>query len=212
MARPVTICEEAVLQAARDVFLARGIRATTAEVAQAAGISEGSIFKRYKSKAELFEAALASLVELEPPFIAGLGAKAGAGDIRGNLVQLGLDLFAYFSRVVPAYMLAWSNPGPEGLPTCLSGPCPMPIRLLAAIQQYFQAEIELGRLAPRSAEVLARLYVGAIHNYVVFQHFFSQKALPERDFLEGLVLVLSEGMLPANHATPAPSGHRKASK
>ena len=58
MARPTVIRNEAILQAARDVFLERGILATSAEVAQRAGVSEGSLFKRFKTKADLFRAAM----------------------------------------------------------------------------------------------------------------------------------------------------------
>jgi len=47
MARPPVITEERILDAARGVFLKKGIRATTAEVAKRAGIAEGSIFNRF---------------------------------------------------------------------------------------------------------------------------------------------------------------------
>ncbi|MBK6513564.1 MAG: TetR family transcriptional regulator [Polyangiaceae bacterium] len=40
MARPTVIRNEAILEAARDVFLERGILGTSAEVAQRAGVSE----------------------------------------------------------------------------------------------------------------------------------------------------------------------------
>ena len=54
MARPATIKDEEILRAAARCFSARGISATTAEVAERARISEGTIFHRFKSKAELF--------------------------------------------------------------------------------------------------------------------------------------------------------------
>lgn len=50
MARPVAIHDPTILDAAREVFLLRGAAATTAEVARRAGVSEGSIFKRYRTK------------------------------------------------------------------------------------------------------------------------------------------------------------------
>ena len=52
MARPTVIRDEQILDAARIVFLERGVLATTAEVAQRAQVSEGSLFKRFKTKAE----------------------------------------------------------------------------------------------------------------------------------------------------------------
>ena len=58
MARPTSIKDETIVAAAREVFLERGIQATTAEVAERAGVSEGSVFKRFKTKSELFRAAM----------------------------------------------------------------------------------------------------------------------------------------------------------
>jgi len=54
MARPTVIRDETIIDAAREVFLERGFGATTAEVAVRAGVSEGSIFKRFNSKVDLF--------------------------------------------------------------------------------------------------------------------------------------------------------------
>ncbi len=60
MGRPTILSDEKILSAARRVFLERGIRATTAEVAREAGVAEGSLFKRWKTKHALFFAALAT--------------------------------------------------------------------------------------------------------------------------------------------------------
>ena len=56
--RPPKIDPADILKVAREVFLARGIRATTQEVAERAGVSEGSIFYRFKSKEGLFREAM----------------------------------------------------------------------------------------------------------------------------------------------------------
>src|SRR5215470_10839817 len=58
MVRPARITDSQILVAARDVFLEKGISATTAEVARRAGIAEGSIFKRFPTKEHLFCAAM----------------------------------------------------------------------------------------------------------------------------------------------------------
>jgi len=56
-----------LLTVARDVFTRRGYRATTADVARGAGVSEALVVKHFGSKEELFRAAvlepLAQLVE-----------------------------------------------------------------------------------------------------------------------------------------------------
>src|SRR5690349_9334063 len=116
MARPAVIQDAAILEAARDVFLSRGFRATTADVAVRAGISEGSIFKRFRSKFELFQAAMGSLEE-DPEFIQALLGQVGKGEVRENLVGLGGELAAHLRQVVPLHLMAWSNPGPDGAPS-----------------------------------------------------------------------------------------------
>src|SRR6185503_11820900 len=142
MARPAVIQDAAILEAAREIFLSRGFRATTAEVALRAGISEGSIFKRFKSKFELFQAAMGSLDE-DPPFVATLAAKVGQGDVRQNLMVLGAELAAHLRNVVPLHLMAWSNPGPDGTPSILTAPNPPPLRILKAIRGYLEAEMRL---------------------------------------------------------------------
>jgi AcrR family transcriptional regulator len=63
MPRRSTISDALILDSARAVFLEKGIRATTAEVARHAGIAEGSIFNRFHTKEELFRASMRLSIE-----------------------------------------------------------------------------------------------------------------------------------------------------
>src|SRR5688572_2542562 len=101
MARPVTISDESILEAAREVLLERGQLGTTAEVAQRAGVSEGIIFKRFKTKDELFRRALTLLPPEDVPWIASLPARVGTGDVRTHLEELALAGVEFFRRIVP---------------------------------------------------------------------------------------------------------------
>src|SRR4051812_19786243 len=58
MGRPKTIEDDELLDVARRVFREHGHTETTMHVAQAAGISEAILYKRFKTKDELFFAAL----------------------------------------------------------------------------------------------------------------------------------------------------------
>lgn len=58
MARKKTISDDSILAAAREVFMKRGFAAPTRDIAVKAGISEGVLFQRYKTKADLFFAAM----------------------------------------------------------------------------------------------------------------------------------------------------------
>jgi AcrR family transcriptional regulator len=206
MARPATIRDATIIEAARDVFLARGIRATTAEVAERAGVSEGSIFKRFKSKIELFEAAMGSPDE-DPDYIRRLPSRVGRGDMREALSELGHEIEAHLRTVIPLVMMSWSNPGSDGTPASLSSPQPAPLRILQALAGYFRAEMDCGRMRRTDPEVAARAFVGAIHHFVVFEVLFrgqrTESALSSEDYLSALVDLAWEGIAPGR-----PSGGR----
>jgi len=202
MARPAVIQDSDILEAAREVFLSRGFRATTAEVAARAGVSEGSIFKRFRSKFELFRAAMGSL-DATPACVESLAGRVGSGDLRTTLVEVGRELAAHMREVVPLHLLAFSNPGPDGAPPHLSEREPAPIRTLKALTQFFEGEMRTGRLARREPEIVARTFVGSIHNYGVLDLLFQaheELPMPEERFLHGLVDVLFRGVEPSRHA------------
>lgn len=200
MARPTVIRDETIIEAAREVFLARGIRATTAEVAERAGVSEGSIFKRFKSKVELFQAAMGSQLE-EPDFFRTIEERAGKGDLRENLAVLGLEVVAFFRAITPLMMMAWSNPGADGIPCVLNQPNPPPLRILKKLTSFFEAEMREGRIHRQDPEILARTFLGAINNYVVLEVLLKSHEdvpLPAETFVRGLVQLLWVGIAPAS--------------
>lgn len=201
MARPTTIRDETIVEAARQVFLARGIRATTAEVAEKAGVSEGSIFKRFKSKVELFAAAMRAEKNAEPPFVRLLNELAGKGNVRDNLVLLGSQVVEFFRAITPLMMMSWSNPGSDGLPCMMSESDPMPLRSLRAVAAFFDAEMRAGRLRQQDPQVLARAFLGAVHNFVVFEILFHASPQPPADeFVRGLVDLLWFGVEPSEES------------
>jgi AcrR family transcriptional regulator len=200
MARPVNIRDEVIVEAARKVFLERGFRATTTEVAERAGVSEGSIFKRYKSKFELFRAAMEQHLA-QPDWARSLGDRVGKGDMRENLIALGLEFIAFFREIMPLIMMAHANPGPDGLPLAFDQPVPPPVRALQHLIAYLKAEICAGRMRQHDPEIAARALAGGLINFVFFETI--QRARPEipmmpaEPYVEGLVNLLWVGLEPA---------------
>jgi AcrR family transcriptional regulator len=198
MARPVSIKDETIIAAAREVFLERGIQATTAEVAERAGVSEGSVFKRFKSKLELFRAAMEDKIQ-DPAWVRELGGRVGRGDVREGMVVLGMEMIAFFRDLMPLMMMSWSNPGPNGLPAAFAGPDPVPVRAIRQLMGYFEAEMRAGRLRRQDPEVVARAFAGALANFVLFDLVHrANGALPAgaEPFIRGLVSVLWTGIEP----------------
>ncbi len=213
MARPTTIRDEQILQAARAVFLEKGISATTAEVARRAGIAEGSIFHRYKSKPALFQAAM-QLDTLDPPWLRLLVAKVGYGDLRETLVDVGLAAIDFFRTLMPLMMMSWSNPETAGAwPEGLSGPQPLPVRAIRRIASVFEAEMRAGRLRRHDPEILARAFVGGLVHYVFFElmakNASDELPLPAETFVRGLVHLYWNGAAPVE---PTPRQKKKPKK
>jgi AcrR family transcriptional regulator len=206
MARPVSIKDETIIAAAREVFLERGIQATTAEVAERAGVSEGSVFKRFKSKFELFKAAMEDHLH-EPTWVRGLASRVGKGDVRENMFSIGIDMIGFFRDLMPLMMMSWSNPSPNGLPHTMAGPNPPPVRALKQLIGFFEAEMRAGRLRRQDPEIVARAFAGSINNFVFFELVTrenGQLPLGAETFVRGLVGLLWAGLDPhsAPHAAP----------
>ncbi len=163
--RPPVISNERLLEVAREVFLEHGIRATTLEVASRAGVAEGTIFHRFKSKAELFRAAMQFDPDQAIAFVERLPGLAAQGDLRATLVEFA-EQFLRLGRVaVPVMMMSWSNPESELCGGRAVDKGERYRRVVRAMSAFFEAEIEAGRLARRNPEVLARMLLGSLHHY-----------------------------------------------
>jgi len=153
-----------LLAAAREVFLARGIRATTVEVAERAGVSEGTLFHRFKSKEGLFRAAM-RLDEKNPPEILGrLSELAGKGDLRANLVAAAEELVEVARVALPVMMMSWSNPA-EDLASIVRRRADGYQRAFQSVCAFFEGEARAGRLKASEPEALARIFIGSLHHY-----------------------------------------------
>lgn len=199
LARPITIQNETILEAAREVFLARGIQATTAEIAERAGVSEGSLFNRFKTKHELFRAAF-ELSGYEPLWVRSLPSKVGKGKLEDTLFELAMEMMDFFSKLMPLMMLAHATPGEHGFRdrkfTQHDSP---PARAIKALASYFSAEMRLNRMRKHDPEIVARTLVGGIWQHVAY----AQMVLPPDElpmapetFVRGMVHLLFVGAEP----------------
>lgn len=174
MARPSKITNEQILKAAQAVFLEKGFGASTQEIATKAGISEGSIFKRFPTKEALFIAAMGmskvssvtSLIETVP----------GQGDLQENLNEIGLKMIDFIQQLLPKMMMVRSKGLP--LPPMLteSGTAP-PVLVIKALTALFEKEIALGRMRCPHPQIVAMMFLGSMTEYV----FLSQASAPLPD-------------------------------
>lgn len=214
MARPPSIDENALLDTARAVFLEKGFSVTTAEIAQRAGVSEGTLFHRFGSKAGLFQAAMtrgvaAPLAELDLP------SRIGKGEIEVQVIEIVDRIVQVLIDVVPCAMMAWSNRTEGGLPDILKSPNPPPLRVLRALCGYFDGEIRAGRLRPVDPEILARATMGGAWQYAFMETLgtlHGQLPLPRSMYVRGLADIILHGTMPMSAATPAKPASSSASQ
>ncbi len=201
MSRPPQIDDQQILQAARALFLQKGIRATTAEVARRAGVAEGSIFKRWKSKDDLFVACMDFEGADAPFWVQLLGQQAGRGAVRDTLERAGLDAVDFFRKLLPVMMMTWSNQGNRGLHPHLRGPHSPPLRGLKLVTDYFAAEMRAGNLERgRNPEVAARVFIASMQHYAFLEMLFKErkeKPVPAGEYVRGVVELLLVGAEPA---------------
>lgn len=195
MARPTSIRNEQILEAARRCFLEQGYGVSTAAIARAAGVSEGSIFKRFETKERLFHESM-GLPRLDLRAITE--SRVGQGDLQANLTQLVMELLSFFRELIPRVMMTCSQPGLSPVEQFRDNPRSTPALLLASLRDYLSKEIELGRLRPVMPDVAARMLLGAVHNFAFFEHLGLEAHRPEetKAFAEGVVEHIWNGIRP----------------
>src|SRR5262249_42056655 len=140
----------------------------TAEVARRAGVAEGSIFKRFATKAELFRAAMQAEFD-EPDWLRTLVLAPEEEDPREVLMKVGLQAVSFFRRLMPLVMMQWSSGKGYGIPEQLQGPNSPPLRALKILSAFLEREMRAGRMRAHQPEIVARMLLGSIQNYVFFE-------------------------------------------
>jgi AcrR family transcriptional regulator len=191
MARTPTITQSQILKAAREVFLEQGFSATTADVANRAGISSASIFKHFPTKEALFFAAM-SAAPRDRIWTAELEAEIGQGDPRSDLLKIALRIASYTGELLPQLMLAWSvrQPGEIVKPPGIEPD-------FAALTAYLGHEMALGRISRGDPTIPALTLLHTVVGFTMSQTLESTTVrLDTSRFLEDFVNLLWRGLDP----------------
>jgi AcrR family transcriptional regulator len=166
MPRPRRITTEQIVDAARAAFLELGYGVATATIAQRAGVSEGTLFKRFPTKESLFFAAIGMDAEAAP--LGDLRACCGRGDVRTHLARAVVEVIGFLRRLLPRMIVLWASP--HGPPRLFAGAADAPpVRVLEALRDYLRREMTAGRVRRGDALAIARTLMGAAQNYVIFE-------------------------------------------
>ncbi len=196
MARPITITDEQILEAARAVFLKDGFNASTVEIAQRAGVAEGTLFRRFATKEGLFRAAMKP--PAVPSWVRELDNLCGQGEMRDNLMRIVRAIIHFAQERIPFVMLRWSHKPSSSDPVSEDEGGAAVARDSRRLAQFLQQEVDQERLRPCQVEMVARLLIGPCLN-LVMDSVVSQQPLTAEEierFTVDLVDTLWQGIAP----------------
>ena len=191
---------ERIVGAAERVMRERGLaRSTTKEIAREAGYSEGTLYKHFESKEDLF---LSVLAERLPSFVAlskELPERAGKGTVQETLEEVARTALAFYAESVPMVASIFSEPSllaRHGQEIKMKGGGPQ--RANEAVAAYLRGEQGLGRVRESvDPEAVAALLLGACFQRAFLRQFLAEDGLSagEERFAENVVRSLTYGLL-----------------
>ncbi len=156
-----------IIDAAARVFAEKGFhRATTREIASAAGVSEGTIYNYFDSKADLLIGIMARLAELEQLDVEL--TQALQGDVKDFMIAISRHRLARVQRGQELLQAV--------LPEVLVDPelrqrfyRQYVLRIATLMEQYVQARIELGHVRPVDVPLAVRVVQGAFIGLLILR-------------------------------------------
>jgi AcrR family transcriptional regulator len=201
MARPPKITNEEILAAARQVFLEQGEGGSTLEIAEKAGISEASIFKRFSTKQALFLAAIG--ISETPQYVKLLSSQTLTAEIRLELTEICTQMVGFYQEVMPRVFMMMTQ-----TKSFLPPMVPPPIRDTQLFAGYLDRAIAQGYLKPCDSMTVAHTIVGAINSYVMTQTIANKipfpipfilpklKSIEPTTFIDNLIETIWAGIAP----------------
>lgn len=185
MSRPITIDDNVILKAAREIFLLHGFKARTRLIAETAGVSEGSVFKRFPSKVDLFIAAMDNHEE-DRKWIEQLIEAPGTNTVEKNLTLAVNKIMEHLEVVIPR-MLSLKASGVKMPEIFKLRNFSSLSEQAAALTTYFQEEIQLNRLEMTRPDIHAHMLIGAITHFVMAKQMEEHFSCHRTDYIAQLV-------------------------
>lgn len=136
---------EATRGVVRDVGYAH---ASTRAIAQAAGVSEGTIYRHFPDKASLFFATVLESNSAVVAWVTELPARAGEGTVEGNLVDAAVQLASLRDQILPLELAIAADPelAAQRQRVIAAAGTSLPPGPPEAVATYLAAEQRLGRV------------------------------------------------------------------
>jgi AcrR family transcriptional regulator len=179
-----------ILESAERVIRHRGLAgSTTRQIAEAARCSEGTLYRYFSSKEDLFLAVLTERMPGFTPALRDLPGQAGKETVRQNLESVTVAGVAFFGASIPVAMSVFAEPRllarhRAWMQKADSGPH----RGAALLADYLREEQRLGRVRPTlDPQAAAALLLGACYVRALSGHFAQPDHASDAEFAERVV-------------------------
>lgn len=193
--RPRSFTDEDLLETARRIFLEKGPGVSTTRIADALGVSQAALFKRFATKKQLMLKAL--LPKAEPAWIKAIADGPDERPVREQLLEIVQNIDSFFSRMMPALQVIRSaGIDPESMFQFFPGD-PPPIRAHKALSAFFTTLRDQGRIKCPHPNSTTTVFLGALHGHHNMRHMLGERApMVDEDYGEQLVELFWAGMKP----------------
>jgi AcrR family transcriptional regulator len=160
--RPRLYSDEEILTVTRQCVVERGPTISTSYIAEKAGVSQATLFKRFGSKSSLLQKALSA--EFAYPWIPRLEAGPTSESLEVQLQCLASALIPFYAAHLVS-ILTWRRMNSEGGIPCpilsdTEEEIPPPKRALLALTAWFETAQTGGRLGEFHAPTMAISFLG----------------------------------------------------
>lgn len=190
MGRPATIQRPQLLETARRVFARKGFEAATlADIAGELNVTPSALLRHVKSKQELFfESMEGGNIEL-PPSLKTLESLKGDEDPRVVLRTFAREMIPFLAGVISSVIAVHMHERAAEirLPFDREADNAPPRRALRLIEAYFARARDAGRIRITDERAAARLFLGSLHAYVLYQHVIKLPSYPLEPYLDALI-------------------------
>ncbi len=199
MARPQTITDTQILEAARRCLLELGPSATMDVIARELGVSPQALIKRFGSKQQLVVAALC--LSSEPVWRELVEAGPDDRPVADQLREILQALAGFFVDVVRRMsVLRWSGVHPEDVLKQFEEPPPLvDVRVLAG---WFRRACQQGLIREVDEEATAMMALTSLHGPAMITEMLGRRPTKhsQSEYVDYLVDVLLTGLSPGQDA------------
>ena len=157
--RPQTVTDQKIIDAARDIFINHGTKASVQLIADRVGLSQPAIFKRFGTKKKLIIRALKP--QKKPEWFTYIDKGPTEEPIENQLVFLGEEILQFFNLMHPIIKIIQTS-GINKEEFLSHKDKPLPIVAKEKVTGWFDRAAKMKLVSTNNADITASIFLGAI--------------------------------------------------